>query len=406
MPDFLSVPRDGVPLVSAGEAGIFAAADVLALGHGPFAVDTERASGFRYDDRAFLLQIRRAGAGTVLIDVESSPSATTAALQPVLGGADWIIHAAPSDLPCLSRLDLYPGRLFDTELAGRLLGHERVNLAAMVNHYCGVDLAKGHGAEDWSKRPLPQEWLAYAALDVECLLDLARAMAKDLKRQNKVEWADQECAHIQKRFAHYEFSPKTWLDLKGLSNLRTPMKLAVAKHLWEVRDLQARSTDTAPSALLPDRALVALAAELPTAAHQVMSVKNYPPRLRKSATMWAREVRFAKSSNRRSWPKPAEVVAYHAAKFSGVPDKRSLQADYPVVYSALDRVKTMLDVVAEKNQLPLENLISPSDMRTLVWQIKHEGLISSRAQLQTAMESVGVRPWQQELCMRAFLRIL
>ena len=151
------------------------AAKLLATGHGPFAIDAERASGFRYSNRAYLVQIRRNGAGTVLIDPVghgADPMATMAPVVEVLAEDEWVLHAADQDLPCLAELGMTPPALYDTELAGRLAGFDRVNLAAMVERLLGLQLTKGHGAADWSKRPLPPDWLNYAALDVEVLLEL------------------------------------------------------------------------------------------------------------------------------------------------------------------------------------------------------------------------------------------
>ena len=156
------------------------AAELLATGDGPFAVDAERASGFRYSNRAYLVQIRRAGAGTVLIDPVNhggDPVATLAPVAEVLATDEWVLHAADQDLPCLAEIGMRPTKLYDTELAGRLAGYDRVNLAAMVQRLLGLQLMKGHGAADWSKRPLPHEWLNYAALDVEVLLELRDAIA-------------------------------------------------------------------------------------------------------------------------------------------------------------------------------------------------------------------------------------
>ncbi|HTY27834.1 MAG TPA: ribonuclease D, partial [Mycobacterium sp.] len=163
-------PAEGVPPVSVTVDEIAAAAERLAAGTGPFAVDAERASGFRYSNRAYLIQIRRTGAGTVLIDPVNHGSSPIDVLEPVahvLAEDEWILHAADQDLPCLAEVGLRPPSLYDTELAGRLAGFERVNLAAMVQRLLGLGLAKGHGAADWSKRPLPADWLNYAALDVE-----------------------------------------------------------------------------------------------------------------------------------------------------------------------------------------------------------------------------------------------
>ena len=176
----LLAPADGVPELSVNSSEIARAAALLASGDGPFAVDAERASGFRYSNRAYLVQIRRAGAGTVLIDPVNhggDPVATLAPVAEVLATDEWVLHAADQDLPCLAEIGMTPPRLYDTELAGRLAGFDRVNLAAMVQRLLGLGLVKGHGAADWSKRPLPPEWLNYAALDVEVLLELRSAIA-------------------------------------------------------------------------------------------------------------------------------------------------------------------------------------------------------------------------------------
>jgi ribonuclease D len=125
-PTPLLEPADGVPELIVDFDQIVAAARFLESGHGPFAVDAERASGFRYSGRAYLIQIRRAGAGTVLIDPVSGDGDPLTRLQPiaeVLGGDEWILHAADQDLPCLAEVGLRPAALYDTELAGRLAGY-------------------------------------------------------------------------------------------------------------------------------------------------------------------------------------------------------------------------------------------------------------------------------------------
>src|SRR5690606_20040981 len=74
----------------------------------------------------------------------------------------------------------------------RLLGWPRVGLAAVVEEELGLSLAKEHSAQDWSTRPLPHAWLAYAALDVEVLLELREGLGARLEAAGKAEWARQE----------------------------------------------------------------------------------------------------------------------------------------------------------------------------------------------------------------------
>ncbi|MFA5712476.1 HRDC domain-containing protein, partial [Mycolicibacterium sp.] len=285
----LTAPADGVPPVSVYANEIAEAAEFLGSGHGPFAVDAERASGFRYSNRAYLIQIRRAGAGTVLIDPVShgrDPLATLRPVAEVLDEDEWILHAADQDLPCLAELGIRPPALYDTELAGRLAGFDKVNLATMVQRLLGLGLAKGHGAADWSKRPLPDAWLNYAALDVEVLLELRVAIAAELEAQNKTGWAAEEFEHLRT----YEAAPTRrdrWRRTSGIHKVRTPRALAEVRELWQVRDHIARRRDIAPGRVLPDSAIVEAALADPKTVEELVALPVFGgPKQRRSAQTW------------------------------------------------------------------------------------------------------------------------
>lgn len=238
----LTAPRDGVPEVIDTPPALRRAVRALRAGTGDLAVDTERASGFRYGQRAFLIQIRREGAGTWLIDPETledlSPLVEFANEQP------WILHAATQDLPCLNELGLAPASLFDTELAGRLAGFPRVSLGTMVAELLGLALAKEHSAADWSTRPLPESWLTYAALDVEVLEELRQEVTGVLEEQGKLEFARQEFAFelIPPQVAEVA---EPWRKLSGIHKIKSKRNLAVARELWLSRESLAKSRDVA-----------------------------------------------------------------------------------------------------------------------------------------------------------------
>ncbi|HEY4152634.1 MAG TPA: ribonuclease D, partial [Pseudolysinimonas sp.] len=187
----------------------------LAAGEGPFAVDAERASGFRYSQRAYLIQIFRRGSGAFLFDPPAIGDFS--ALAELMAGEEWILHAASQDLACLREIGLDPVRIFDTELGARLAGLPRVGLGPVVEQLLGIHLAKEHSAADWSTRPLPQSWLVYAALDVELLPDLRDKIAEILDAAGKTEIAEEEFAAVLLREAPVREEP--WRRLSGIHAL-------------------------------------------------------------------------------------------------------------------------------------------------------------------------------------------
>lgn len=403
MSDFVTAPSEGTPQLMAGAAAIRQAADRLAQGTGWCAVDTERVSGFRYHNRVCLLQIRRAGAGTMLIDVESDPQATTDFIGRVLADTGWVVHAASTDLPYLEQLRLRPPQLFDTELAGRFLGFHRVNLAAMVEHYLGVRLRKNHGGEDWSRRPIPSEWLDYAALDVEYLLPLADAMRSELTQQHpKDEWVAEECDYLTRVYRDYSPTPKSWEDLKGVHGLRTSKQLQVARWLWRVREKLARASDTAVSRLLPDKALVALATELPTTVPKVMRTPGYPPRLRRKARYWANQVDKALRTAQDRWPEPFPIPTYRDTP----PSRYTWSRYYPESFPKLTMVREELARVAAQVEIPVENMIQSSDTNEIVWRSQELKEVTDDTELLELLQRLQIRPWQQKLCLPIFTSIL
>ena len=252
----LTMPSEGVPDLTVTERGLARAVEAIAAGTGPVAIDAERASGYRYGQRAYLIQLRRQGSGTWLIDPIACPDLS--ALGDVLSEVEWILHAATQDLPCLAEVGMRPTRLFDTELGGRLVGLPRVGLAAVVEHYLGLTLAKEHSAVDWSTRPLPEPWLRYAALDVEVLVQVRNLMAEDLAKQDKISWAEQEFDALT-RFTGPPVRLEPWRRTSGLHKVRNRRGAAMVRELWQTRDAIAIDNDIAPGRIMPDAALVDLA---------------------------------------------------------------------------------------------------------------------------------------------------
>ncbi|OFS22606.1 HRDC domain-containing protein [Corynebacterium sp. HMSC04H06] len=388
MSELRRVPAQGIPPVASTPQEIAAAAARLADGTGPLAVDTERAGAYRYNDRAFLLQLHRAGAGTVLIDPEGNDAAVQDHVGGAINGQSWVLHAAKTDLPCLAWLGLKPGSLFDTEVAARMAGFEHPNLGHMVDEILGVELEKAHGYVDWSTRPLPQDWLAYAALDVEFLLPLAETLKDVLAEEEKLDWALQEFdALVAEHAGTTAPEPGSWRELKGLSTLRRSEQLAVAKALWIKRDALSAHRDIAPPRVLGNKVLIDVARTLPNSPAELARVKGFP-RKRKSATqLWWDVVERARDLPASDRPRPQRARRE-------VPGKAAWPAELWELYQAARQDFTDLgqDLAVDDSLL-----IKPATLRAAIWAaLGPKARLADTADLVDFLFANGVRPWQLE----------
>ena len=385
----LACPSEGVPAVSVSASDIARAAEKLATGHGPFAVDAERASGFRYSNRAYLIQIRRNGAGTVLIDPVNHGGSSIDVLAPlaeVLADDEWILHAADQDLPCLAEVGLRPPALYDTELAGRLAGFDRVNLASMVQRLLGLGLAKGHGAADWSKRPLPDAWLNYAALDVEVLIELRAEIATVLADQDKTAWAAEEFEYLRRAEATPTRRDR-WRRTSGLNKIRTTQGLAAVRELWMTRDRIARNRDIAPGRILPDSAIIAAALADATTVDELTALPVFSgPRQKRTAAVWLEALETARRTD-----DPPEATE----PFTGPPPPVRWAKRKPEAAAYLEAARTALGQLSQRVGVPTENLVSPELVRRLCWDWTDADDVNGA--VSDFLRDAGARGWQRDL---------
>ncbi|WP_404383090.1 HRDC domain-containing protein [Knoellia locipacati] len=376
----LDEPSEGVPHVVETERGLTEAAAAIAAGEGPVAVDAERASGYRYGQRAYLVQVRREGSGTWLIDPMGCPDLSP--LDEAIGRAEWILHAATQDLACLAEVGLRPRQLFDTELAARLLGLPRVGLAAVVEHYLGLALAKEHSAVDWSTRPLPEPWLRYAALDVEVLTELRNLMGVDLARQEKSEWARQEFEALLSWEPAEKVDP--WRRTSGMNTIRSRRGIAVVRELWFARDDIARERDTSPGRILPDAGLVSIATAAPTSTSDLPSGHRAIARY---GRQWVAAVKRANAIDEADLPQ-------RTLRSDGPPPARSWADKDPVAAARLADTRNELMAFSGQREIPVENVCSPDPLRRVVWRPPATRDTDGFAE---ALRELGVRQWQADI---------
>lgn len=368
--------------VIADQEAAAAAASRLAAGHGPVAVDVERASGFRYSQRAYLIQVYRRGSEVFLFDPPAIGDMS--ALQAAIGDEEWVLHAASQDLPSLREAGLEPPRIFDTELAARLLGHERVGLGAVVEQTLGITLAKAHSAADWSTRPLPQGWLEYAALDVLHLIDVRDALAAELDEQGKTAFAEEEFEAVRTR-APKPAREEPWRRLSGLHTVRGRRALAVARALWTAREEYAREEDVSPGRLVPDRSLVAAVIADPASKQDLARVKDFTGRASRSQLdRWWSAIEAGRAD---------PVLPPERGPGDGMPPPRAWADRNPAADARLKTAKPLVDARAEELHMPTENLLTPDLLRRVAWNPPTEITAESVGR---ALIDLGARAWQIE----------
>ncbi len=382
--------RDGLPPVVASQQELDESVTALSAGTGPVAVDAERSSGYRYSQRAYLIQLRREGAGTVLVDpvpFGDVPNHALASLGAAVAEEEWIIHAASQDLACLAELGMVPARLFDTELAGRLLNYPRVGLAALVESLLGYSMRKEHSAVDWSRRPLPESWLSYAALDVEMLIELRDCLADRLEATGKTEWARQEFA------ARVMMAPpipraEPWRRTAGIHRVRGRRGLAIVRSMWHVRDQIARARDIAPSKILRDEVMVETAQAAPASRTALGRLRGF------SSRGGQRYVKEFFSVVRTALALAESDLPTVSQRLDGPPPARLWASKYPSAAARLSVCRELVSGLANELDVPQENLLGPDAVRRLTWAPPAD---ITPATVGEALASFGARLWQVEL---------
>lgn len=372
------------------------ALSMLAKTEGPIALDAERASGFKYSQRAYLLQLKTADSDIFLIDPTTDPllveSNEFEELRKFFANREWILHAATQDIPCLQELGLYPRAIFDTELAGRLAGLPRVGLGSLTESLLGISLAKEHSAADWSTRPLPESWLNYAALDVELLHQLRDRLKGLLEEQGKYRWASEEFENLL-TFKQKSQKQDRWRGVTGLSKITDQLSLEIARQIWNAREELAIRMDISPGRLVPDASILAVAVAKPRTRSELASLRSFTGRASRSyLDLWWEALEAAL--------KARVLPPVKAEKLEGMPNHRNWATKYPEADRRLRHAKNALTQLSEKLGIPLENLLTPDYVRQLCFAPPEPATLDS---VSHALLGFGARKWQVNLTAELIL---
>jgi ribonuclease D len=263
-------------------AGRCAAASWIAL-------DTEADSMHSYFHKVCLIQISANGHHMVIDPLAMEPGE----LQPlwdIVGdpAVPVLMHGADYDIRILDRdYGVRVGGLQDTQIMAQLLGEKKTGLAALLEKELGVALDKKFQRADWGRRPLEPAQLAYAAADTAYLSRLVDRLRARLERLERWAWAEEEFRKLEKvRHAPVETDPLSFERIKGARSLRGAARDRLfSLHDW--RDRRARSRDTPPFKILGNKALLAMAEQVPSDLDQLSTIEGVGPR---AVRRWGRSL--------------------------------------------------------------------------------------------------------------------
>ena len=388
----LLTPRAGVPEVISTNSKFEEMIAKLLKGDGPIAIDAERASGYKYSQRAYLIQIYRNNGGLHLID--PIPFIGSDLWQKFNGNFsqyEWVIHASTQDLPCLLELGLNPQTLFDTELGARIAGCPKVGLGPLSESLLELQLAKEHSAVDWSIRPLKPEWLTYAALDVDVLLDIREKVEALLIEKNKLEWAKEDFSSILKNFKEKQdqpAKPDRWRRTSGMHKVRDRLNMTIIRDLWISRNELAQELDLAPGRVLGDEAIVDIAIKRPTTAEAMAKVISWRTKL--EAPPFGRWLAVLNKSLLTPLDEQVEI----RVPSTSMPPIKIWKDKNPLGYARLTHARGKIAELSTEIEVPAENLITPELVRKLCWELppidqsKYEEYVAGQ------LKSYGARDWQ------------
>ncbi len=235
-------------------------------------LDTEFVREKTYHPQACLLQI---ATGDTLACVDLRAPLDFGTIGPVLLNRDStkVIHAARQDLEIFYRfLGNIPGPLFDTQIAAAFCGFpDQIGYAGLVQQLLGVTLDKQHTRTDWSRRPLSDAQLEYAADDVRYLVEIDALLRERLQQLGRLEWAAEESRRLEDE-SLYKIEPENAADrVKGRSKLQ-PASRAVVNALAEWREREAQDRDRPRQWILKDQELIALAETKPTDSESLQAI--------------------------------------------------------------------------------------------------------------------------------------
>ena len=274
-----------------------------------YALDTEFHRERTYFPKLALVQVawldESLGQQVALID----PLAVDVhALAPLLtSDVLCVIHAAQQDLDVLTHAaGAVPARMFDTQIAAGFVGYGTPSLVSLLQGEIGVSPAKGDRLTDWLRRPLSDDQMQYAAVDVEYLLEVHDLLAAKLASSGRTQWVDEACEELRTKPVSGAAPDEAWLRLKDSRSLR-PSARGVARSVAAWRERRAMRVDIPVRQVLPDLAILGISQRAPGSLRELSQSRGVDDRHAKGAI--AEEILEAVREGKGAPPPPVPPTA-------------------------------------------------------------------------------------------------
>ena len=340
------------------------------------AVDLESDSMYHFKEKICLIQIS-AKTSNFIIDPLKANDLTP--LQAILSDPNIqkVFHGADYDIRSLFRdYQFEVNNLFDTHLACRFLGYKETGLEALLNRLFDVSLNKRFQKKDWSRRPLPQEMMDYAAQDAIYLLPLARLLTKDLRLRNRLAWVREECQMLsQVRPVNNNHIP-LYLNFKGAGSF-SPRELAVLEALLQLRKKIAEKKDKPLFKIIPNLAIASITRNKPKGLKQLMKTRALSPtQVEMYGEQILEAIETAKNipkDNLPRYPKKRSprLKMKDQARIKALKEWKNAKADELNIEPSLVLNKALISTIAVDNPRKTEDLYAIKEMKN--WQIKEFG---------------------------------
>jgi len=241
-------------------------------------VDLEADSMFHYQEKVCLIQIATARVN-LLIDPLTVKDLSP--LIPIFADRQVrkVFHGADYDIRSLHRdFGIEVTSLFDTQIAARFLGVREISLASLIKTYFDLSIDKKYQKKDWSRRPLPEPMMAYAAQDIGYLLPLSRILEKELKKRGRLFCVKEECELLTGVRSQTHGSDPLFASFKGAGRL-DGRGLAILEGLLQFRDQMARRRDYPHFKVLGNAPILDIAQHKPRTRGELSSIEGLNARL-------------------------------------------------------------------------------------------------------------------------------